>query len=267
MDNVNEYENSEQQPLLSNERSTITPNYEGIETQVASVTPEEYISHEEEQHTVPQIQQAVSGESSDTVRHAGPIVTCRVCSATFVIENKTSQHVVKCNQCNEATPIRPAPPGKKYVRCPCNCLLLCKASSNRIACPRVNCKRVITLGGSAPVGTAVRAPTGTCRVLCAHCQEMFMFNTLNLTVAKCPHCQKISSVGREYARNRAIFFIICSILFSAGAIGLMIATWHSAQSAPFIYVAWVFVIATALFLFFRFVYFINLKTSTVISPL
>ncbi|VDM19747.1 unnamed protein product [Wuchereria bancrofti] len=179
----------------------------------------------------------------------------------------TGQHVVKCNQCNEATPIRAAPPGKKYVRCPCNCLLLCKAASNRIACPRVNCKRVITLGGSAPVGTAVRAPTGTCRVLCAHCQEIFMFNTLNVTVAKCPHCQKISSVGRDYARNRAVFFIVCSLLFLIATLGLMIGTWHSAKSAPFIYFTWLFVIAIALFFFFRFAYFVKLKTSTVISPL
>lgn len=219
---------------------------------------------------MPQIQQTVShasGESGDTSRHFGPTVICRVCSAIIVIEGKTGQHVVKCNQCNEATPIRAAPPGKKYVRCPCNCLLLCKASSNRIACPRLNCKRVITLGGSAPVGTAVRAPTGTCRVLCAHCQEIFMFNTLNVTVAKCPHCQKISSVGRDYARNRAIFFIVCSLLFLIAALGLMIGTWHSAKSAPFIYFAWLFVIAIALFFFFRFAYFVKLKTSTVISPL
>lgn len=274
MSNVNECEDNEHSPLLSSERSVITPNYEGIESQgtetVISDEPDEYVSHEEEHHTVPQIQQTVShasGESGDTSRHFGPTVICRVCSAIIVIEGKTGQHVVKCNQCNEATPIRAAPPGKKYVRCPCNCLLLCKASSNRIACPRLNCKRVITLGGSAPVGTAVRAPTGTCRVLCAHCQEIFMFNTLNVTVAKCPHCQKISSVGRDYARNRAIFFIVCSLLFLIAALGLMIGTWHSAKSAPFIYFAWLFVIAIALFFFFRFAYFVKLKTSTVISPL
>ncbi|KAM3722994.1 Type I phosphatidylinositol 4,5-bisphosphate 4-phosphatase-B [Dirofilaria immitis] len=271
MDNANEYENSEHSPLLSNERSVITPNYEGTESQdTRAIPPEEYISHEEEQHIVPQIQQTIShasGESSEAIRRTGATATCRVCSATIVIEGKTRQHVVKCSHCNEATPIRAAPPGKKYVRCPCNCLLLCKASSNRIACPRVNCKRVITLGGNAPVGTAVRAPTGTCRVLCAHCQEIFMFNTLHLSVAKCPHCQKISSVGHDYARNRAIFFIICCLLFSGAAVGLIIVTWHSAKSAPFIYLAWLFVIAIALFLFIRFVYFIKLKASTIISPL
>lgn len=91
----------------------------------------------------------------------GPTVTCRVCETEISLEGRTNQHVVRCQQCNEATPIRAAPPGKKYVRCPCNCLLVCKASSNRIACPRTNCRRVITLGGSAPMGTAIRAPAGT----------------------------------------------------------------------------------------------------------
>lgn len=32
-----------------------------------------------------------------------PMVTCRVCQAMIDISGKVDQHVVKCNQCNEAT--------------------------------------------------------------------------------------------------------------------------------------------------------------------
>lgn len=129
-----------------------------------------------------------------------PMVTCRVCQAMIDITLKREQHVVKCNQCNEATvsvppfasdrilanenqnffrsvflyqPIRNAPPGKKYVRCPCNCLLICKSSSQRIACPRPNCKRIINLAPS-PVTPPVSSVPGMCRVTCAHCADTFL---------------------------------------------------------------------------------------------
>jgi len=134
------------------------------------------------------------------------MVTCRVCQAMIDISGKRDQHVVKCCQCNEATvclnmllfisvfvrfviqqccsiyialilfllqPIRNAPPGKKYVRCPCNCLLICKSSSQRIACPRPNCKRIINLAPS-PITPPVLSMPGMCRVGCAHCHDTFL---------------------------------------------------------------------------------------------
>lgn len=70
-------------------------------------------------------------------------------------------------------PIKNAPPGKKYVRCPCNCLLICKSSSQRIACPRPNCKRIINLAPS-PITPPVLSMPGMCRVCCAHCHDTFL---------------------------------------------------------------------------------------------
>lgn len=251
-------------PLLNNEQST-PRKYEGVESEDDGTR--EY-NRPEEHFTEPQHHESsAEGEGSEASRPSGPTVTCRVCSATIYIEGKTRQHVVKCMHCNEATPIRAAPPGKKYVRCPCNCLLLCKAASNRIACPRANCKRVITLGGTTPVGTAVRAPAGTCRVACAHCQEVFMFNTLHNTPARCPHCKKLSSVGQSFARSRAILFAVLSVIAALAGIGLTVGTLHIASSSPILYVLWVVIFVVAILLFLRFIYYATLKVSQILGPL
>uniref|UniRef100_A0A0N5ABV7 Phosphatidylinositol-4,5-bisphosphate 4-phosphatase n=1 Tax=Syphacia muris TaxID=451379 RepID=A0A0N5ABV7_9BILA len=240
---------AENVPLLNNE--TTTPNYEGIGSD-----SDDYGSNEE--HQTP--------STGEQFKYAGPVVMCRICNAEIPVAGKIGQHVVKCDRCNEATPIRGPPAGKKYVRCPCNCLLLCKVSSTRIACPRVNCKRVITLG-SNPVGTAVRAPPGTCRVACVYCQEVFMFNTLSNAPAKCPHCKKLSSVGVRFRHSRAIIFFIFSVVTLLFGIGLTLGTLHVASSSPVLYVLWVVVYVTALLLFLRFLYYYTLKISQVLGPL
>ncbi|CAJ0578459.1 unnamed protein product, partial [Mesorhabditis spiculigera] len=205
-------------------------------------------------------------EESVPGRPAGATVTCRVCDATIDLDGKHNQHVVKCAHCQEATPIRPAPPGKKYVRCPCNCLLICKASSTRIACPRHNCRRVIALANATPTGMATRAPAGSCRVMCGHCQEVFLFNTLNNTLATCPHCKRSSSVGATVARARAILYLFASIVLTILSVLLTVFTSQKAHSMFYIYLLWIGFYGVTGYVIYRFIYYSVIKVSTIVSP-
>lgn len=245
--------NDENQPLLDKDDAKTDYTAEGENlaggATVSPIGPNE---------VPPPFQQASSG--------GVPMVTCRVCAAMIDISTKKEQHVVKCLQCQEATPIRNAPPGKKYVRCPCNCLLICKSSSQRIACPRPNCKRIINLAPS-PVTPPVSSLPGMCRVTCGHCSDTFLFNTLHNALARCPHCRKVSSVGPEFTRNRGILFLGLGILFLIIGITVTWSTYSIAENHGGIYVAYIGAFLIALFLFARTLYYCTLSVSTIDGPM
>lgn len=195
----------------------------------------------------------------------GSVVPCRVCGEVIDITNRRDQHVVRCGSCNEATPIRNAPPGKKYVRCPCNCLLICNVSSQRIGCPRPNCKRIINLAPNTVNIPQCQLP-GLCRVCCVHCQENFLFNTLSNALARCPHCRKVSSVGPEYARGRGVLSLILAAVFLAITLGVLLGTYKYAATKKGIYVVYVGgFIAFVLFLA-RALYYLTMRVSQVEGP-
>uniref|UniRef100_A0AC34RDY7 Phosphatidylinositol-4,5-bisphosphate 4-phosphatase n=1 Tax=Panagrolaimus sp. JU765 TaxID=591449 RepID=A0AC34RDY7_9BILA len=235
---------SEEEPLLSGSLS----DTQNLSHATVSVDPEQAAS--------------VTEATIDN----GPTVICRVCEYSISLEGRTMNHVVRCGRCNEATPIRAAPPGKKYVRCPCHCLLICKASSSRIACPRENCRRVITLGPSGPVGTAIRAPAGTCRIQCVECQEIFMFNTLNNQSAHCPHCRTASSVGSRYKRTKASIYFLCLFIAVWICFGFTISLAHGVIHGVFVVLVTIVCYIAALVFLVKFIYYLRMKVSQVLGP-
>ncbi|KAL7829386.1 hypothetical protein AOLI_G00302710 [Acnodon oligacanthus] len=198
-----------------------------------------------------------------------PVINCRVCQSLINLDGKLHQHVVKCTVCNEATPIKNPPTGKKYVRCPCNCLLICKDTSRRIGCPRPNCRRIINLSPvmvipeEQPAQPALPVQPEGMRVVCGHCGNTFLgsdavsqpssglpidgasapFKWMELrfnTLAKCPHCKKISSVGSALPRRRCCAYITVGMICIFIGIGLTVGTQDFASRYHATYVSWAF---------------------------
>ena len=194
-----------------------------------------------------------------------PMINCKVCQALINIEGRTNQHVIKCTICNEATPIKAAPPGKQYVRCPCNCLLICRSGAIKIACPRQNCKRIIHLGNSAVPMITVRSP-GSARFVCAHCTQVFVFNQVNALLARCPYCRNVSSAGSSSVRVRAWIYLIIGLLLLGGGIGVTAGTYEIASKSGGIYTVWIGAFISGLLFLIRAAYLFSIRISVIAPP-
>ncbi|XP_016369178.1 type 2 phosphatidylinositol 4,5-bisphosphate 4-phosphatase-like isoform X1 [Sinocyclocheilus rhinocerous] len=224
-----------------------------------------------------------------------PVINCRVCQSLITLDGKLHQHVVKCTICNEATPIKNPPTGKKYVRCPCNCLLICKDTSRRIGCPRPNCRRIINLSPvmvipeEQPAQPALPVQPEGMRVVCGHCGNTFLgsddddddecsrsssglairgpsdiFKWMELrfnTLAKCPHCKKISSVGSALPRRRCCAYITVGMICIFIGIGLTVGTQDFARRYHATYVSWAFAYLLGLICLIRAFYWGVIKVS------
>ncbi|XP_008288386.1 transmembrane protein 55B-A-like [Stegastes partitus] len=190
------------------------------------------------------------------------VVKCGVCLSPISVNNRSKQHLVKCPACHEATPLQNPPAGKKYIRCPCNCLLICKATSQRVACPRPSCKRIIELGagGSSFVSPQLQ-PCGS-RVSCGHCSQVFLWNDLtNTKRARCPHCRKVSFVGRRYPWRRFLYFFMTGLFFAAITGILAGCTWAEAREHGAIYAVWTVLLILCVVSFGWSIYWLRIKIS------
>ncbi|KAH9515741.1 Type 2 phosphatidylinositol 4,5-bisphosphate 4-phosphatase [Bulinus truncatus] len=194
-----------------------------------------------------------------TLQGGIPMINCKVCQAIISLEGKQHLFVVKCSVCSEATPIRAAPPGKKYIRCPCNLLLVCRSGATKILCPRETCKRIITLSSPADHFQPV-----TSRYTCAYCGQIFMLRIIR-KFARCPHCRKLSSIGDHFARTRGHIFLFLGLLFICAAVGITVGTFEAAKGHGGIYVSWIGGFLIGLVFLIRAIYYYSVRTSPMLQ--
>lgn len=248
---------SEKSPLLSNQGDSSPTQYGENSDDVQEERQATYV-------TVPPIGPDELPPPYSPSPHGVPMIPCKVCGFMIDITGRRDQHVVKCSSCNEATPIKSAPPGKKYVRCPCQCLLICKSSSQRISCPRNNCKRILNVA-PLPVNPIPPTVPGMCQVSCAHCHRVFLFNTLMNVLARCPHCRKVSSVGPQYARSRGIMYLIAALLQLAIAFAVTFGTLYMKYEALYALDTCLFILF--LLLLYKAIYHFTMKVSRIEGPI
>lgn len=193
-----------------------------------------------------------------------PSVKCQVCQAIINIE-ENQQNVVKCQKCKESTPLRDAPRGMKFVRCPCSCLIVCKASARTVRCPRQNCKRETNLTGLAFDISVTRPAQSKNRVECVYCLGVFV-TAASSSWAVCPHCGRTSCLSEGAIRKSSLMFLMIGLLFLGTGVAVTIATFEFASRHGGIFVVFIGAFISGFILIARAVRVATFRTSKVIGP-
>lgn len=189
-------------------------------------------------------------------------IKCQVCQAVINIEGN-QQNAVKCQECKESTAVKAAPRGMKFVRCPCNCLIVCKATSRRVRCPRQNCKRELNLTGVGFDVSVTRPAQNKIRLECGYCHGVFVAAEGMMTA--CPHC-RATSYSKSGIRLRYMIYLLLGLVFLGAGTGVTVGTYEAASRHGGIYVIWIGAFITGLLLLFRAASVASLKSSKVIGP-
>ncbi|MBN3286003.1 PP4P1 phosphatase, partial [Polyodon spathula] len=176
---------------------------------------------------------------------SAPMISCRVCQSLISVEGKMHQHVVKCGVCNEAT-VSPGVAVHSWQSATRNKLVHCHSSFFAMYNPHFLSKRVINLGPVPPGPPTPEPQPAGARVTCGHCKNTFLWTEFtDRTLARCPHCRKVSSIGRRYPRKRCLWCFLLGLLFVITAGGLVAGTWKPARQYGGIYASWAAVVLLA----------------------
>ncbi|XP_003377589.1 putative O-sialoglycoprotein endopeptidase [Trichinella spiralis] len=129
-------------------------------------------------------------------------ITCRICQEPISIERKLLHNVVRCKHCNEVTVIS-------------ECLVVV----------------VVVL-------TVFYSQSDKHLLERSMCDVRAIYNTLSKTLARCPHCRKVSSTSQRAAWIRALILLLLGLLFLISGFGLAAGTWTTVVDHPILYLSW-----------------------------